>query len=34
MSTVWPEGWRSGTREAEVRLDGWCEGVRLASSKS
>ena len=18
--------WRAGTREAEVRLDGWCEG--------
>ena len=32
MSTVWPEGvgggskWRAGTRETEVRLDGWCEG--------
>ena len=32
MSTVWPEGfdgrsqWRTGTKETEVRLDGWCEG--------
>ena len=32
MSTVWPEGvdggskWGTGTRETEVRLDGWCEG--------
>ena len=32
MSTVWPEGCRwpktvgTGTRETEVRLDGWCEG--------
>ena len=32
MSTVWPEDvdgrsqWRTGTRETEVRLDGWCEG--------
>ena len=32
MSTVSPEGcdggskWREGTRETEVRLDGWCEG--------
>ena len=35
MSTVWPEGcwtvgvgskWRGGTRETEVRLDGFCEG--------
>ena len=20
--------WRTGTRETEVRLDGWCEGGR------
>ena len=33
ISTVYPEGyvdggskWRTGTRETEVRLDGWCEG--------
>ena len=32
MSTVWPKGvdglsqWRKGTKETEVRLDGWCEG--------
>ena len=32
MITVWPEGvdgrsqWGTGTRETEVRLDGWCEG--------
>ena len=36
MSTVWPEPskcrsnggskCRTGTRETEVRLDGWCEG--------
>ena len=32
MITVWPEGlnrrsqWRTGTRETEVRLDGWCDG--------
>ena len=31
MGTVWSEGcwlrkWRAGTRETEVRLDGWCEG--------
>ena len=32
MSTVWPEGvdgrsqWGTGTRETEVRLDGWCDG--------
>ena len=32
MSTVWPEGvdgrsqWRTGTRETEDWLDGWCEG--------
>ena len=32
MSTVWIEGfavgskWRTGTRETEVRLGGWCEG--------
>ena len=31
MSTVWPEvdggsNWKAGTRETEVRLDGWCEG--------
>ena len=31
-SIVQPEGvdggsvWRAGTRETEVRLDGWCEG--------
>ena len=24
MSTV--SKWRTGTRETEVRLDGWCEG--------
>ena len=35
MSTVWPIGidgrrqWGTGTRETEVRLDGWCEsGLR------
>ena len=35
MSTVWPEvfdgrsQWGTGTRETEVRLDGWCEdGLR------
>ena len=35
MSTIWPEGfdgrsqWGTGTRETEVRLDGWCEdGLR------
>ena len=33
MSIVWPEGvdsgskWRASTRETEVRLDRWCEGV-------
>ena len=32
MSTVWQKGVdggsksRAGTRETEVRLDGWCEG--------
>ena len=32
MSIVWPEAcdggskWRAGTRETEVRLDGWCKG--------
>ena len=32
MSTVWPDNvdgrsqWRTGKRETEVRLDGWCEG--------
>ena len=34
MSTVWKElkgvdgqsQWGTGTRETEVRLDGWCEG--------
>ena len=32
MSTVCQKGldgrsqWRAGTRETEVRLDGWCEG--------
>ena len=33
MSTVWPEGgvdgrsqWRTGIRETDVRLNGWCEG--------
>ena len=32
MSTLWPEGvddrskCGTGTRETEVRLDGWCEG--------
>ena len=32
MSTIWPEGvdcrnqLGKGTRETEVRLDGWCEG--------
>ena len=28
MITVWPEGsqWGTGTRETEVRLDGWCDG--------
>ena len=31
-STIWPvermarSKWRSGTRETEVRLHGWCEG--------
>ena len=29
MITVWLDGWSqwgTGTRETEVRLDGWCEG--------
>ena len=35
MITVWPEApkgvngrsqWGTGTRETEVRLNGWCEG--------
>ena len=32
MITVWPEGctlmaeWGTGTRETEVRQEGWCEG--------
>ena len=33
MSTIWQKGvdgrsrWRTGIRETEVRLDGWCEAM-------